>query len=63
MMSSCTFFAADNMRQCDMPEPIKMGPSPPGEQIHRLAEGENAGDIKRNTSWFTSSLPGCHLAA
>jgi len=61
-MSSCTFFTADNMRQCDMPEPIKMGTSTPGEQIYRLAEGENAGDIKRDTCWFASSLPGCHLA-
>jgi hypothetical protein len=62
MVGSCLFIA-DHMRQCDMPEPIKMGPSPPGEQIHRLAESENAGDIKRDTCWFTSSLPGCHFAA
>lgn len=63
MIGSSTLSSADNMCQRNMPEPIKMGPSPTGEQIHRLAAGQDAGDIKRDTCWFTSSLPGCHSAA
>lgn len=31
IIGSCTLLTANNMRQCNMPEPIKMGPSPPGE--------------------------------
>jgi hypothetical protein len=61
MMDPCLVLA-NNMHQRNMPEPIELGPSPAGEQIHRLAACQDAGDIKRDTCWIASTFPGCHSA-